>query len=90
MPWRITFVFLIMIVSPNSLQVWESLSISCCRSSIVLVTRAASSAKCISPMTTCQNASLVYSTADIEWVGCCSVVVDCSLHVVMEGGDHTQ
>ena len=37
----------------------------------------------------CQNASLFYSTVDIEWFGCCSVVVDCSLHVVMEGGDHT-
>ena len=30
--------------------------------------------------------SLFYSTVDLEW----SVVVDCSLHVVMEGGDHTQ
>ena len=35
MPWPITFVFLMLIVSPNSLQAWESLSISCCRSSIV-------------------------------------------------------
>ena len=35
MHWPITFVFLTMIVSPNSLPAWESLSISCCRSSIV-------------------------------------------------------
>ena len=32
MPWPITFVILMLIVSPNSLQAWESLSISCCRS----------------------------------------------------------
>ena len=28
MPWPIIFVFLMLIVSPNSLQAWESLSIS--------------------------------------------------------------
>ena len=35
MPWPIIFFFLMLVVSPYSLQAWESLSISCYRSSIV-------------------------------------------------------
>ena len=66
MPWLITFVLLMPIVSQNSLQAWESLSISCSRSSIVRVTSAASSAKSISRMTTCLTFVLTLNRARLN------------------------
>ena len=60
------FCFLMLIVSPNSLQAWESLSISCRRSSIVWVTSATSFAKSICRMTTCLTFVLALNRARLN------------------------
>ena len=64
--WPMTLVFLMLIVSPNSLHAWENLSISRWRSPLVSELRAASSANSISLMRTVRTLVFALSRARLN------------------------
>ena len=37
----------------------------------------------------CENGTLLYSTADLEVVGCCSIIANGTVHVLVEGRAHS-